>query len=190
MNAFVFGRLIGVALVFITQTVPAAFADQTAPELPALFDQLQDSTDPSLAIVYEQEIWQRWLTGPTDVAGDNLNAARAAMSLDKLDRADTLLAELTKSTPKFAEAWNQRALLRFLRKDYVGALRDIDETIRLEPRHFGALSGRGQCYLRLNQPQAALAAFEEALAIHPWLADVTRHAEILRTYLNDKNQGI
>lgn len=164
--------------------------DQAAPKLHQLFTQLQDSTNPAQARVYEQEIWQLWLIGPTEDSSRRLHDAREAMSIGDLDRAEMLLNQLTNAAPMFAEVWNQRALLRFLRQDYADSLNDIAETIKLEPRHFGALSGRGQCYLQLNQPEAALTAFEEALTIHPWLADVARNAETLRIYLNDKNRGI
>ena len=165
-------------------------ADQTAPELPSLFAELTHSADPELAHLAEQKIWARWLDGPTKQIARQLEQARDDMSRGDLDAAQKLLDQLVVTVPKYAEAWNQRALLNFLKQDYAHALDDIEHTLKLEPRHFGALSGRGQCYLQLNKPELALAAFEQALAIHPWLADVPRYIETLRTYLNGSGRAI
>ena len=48
-----------------------------------------------------------------------------------------------------------------------GALLDIREVLRREPRHFGALAGLGLIREELGQHRAALEAFRAALAIHP-----------------------
>ena len=165
-------------------------ADQTAPELPSLFAELTHSADPELAHLAEQKIWARWLEGPTKEVAQQLEDARDDMSQGDLDAAQRLLDQLVVTAPKYAEAWNQRALLNFLKQDYAHALEDIEHTLKLEPRHFGALSGRGQCYMQLNKPELALAAFEQALVIHPWLADVPRYIETLRTYLNGGGRAI
>jgi tetratricopeptide (TPR) repeat protein len=50
---------------------------------------------------------------------------------------------------------------------YDESLADIVTTLDLEPRHFGALSGRGMIYQRLGRNLDAIAAFKDALAINP-----------------------
>ncbi len=167
-----------------------AAADQTSPALVKLFEGLRSSTGPQQAETFEQKIWQLWLEGSPSDTGDQLQSARAAMSAGDLSQAAVLLDDLVKRSPHFAEVWNQRALLRYLRNDYTRSLADIEEALSLEPHHFGALAGRGQCYLRLKNFEEALTAFEAASAIHPWLPDVQRNIEMLRVYLNDINRGI
>ena len=167
-----------------------AEADQTSPALAKLFEHLKSSDGPQQAETFEQKIWQLWLEGSPSETGDQLQNARAAMSVGDLSQAAVLLDELVKRSPGFAEVWNQRALLRFLQRDYTRSLADIEEALNLEPHHFGALAGRGQCYLRLKKFEEALMAFEAASAIHPWLPDVQRNIEMLRVYLNDVNRGI
>ena len=44
---------------------------------------------------------------------------------------------------------------------------DIEETLKLEPRHFGALSGLGLIYQEVEKWDAALRAFETALQVNP-----------------------
>jgi tetratricopeptide (TPR) repeat protein len=182
--------IFAIAFLWFASTVVPAFGDQNSAQLPALFEQLGGSANPAQARTYEQAIWQQWLNGPSPEASQTLSAAREAMSRGDLEHAEALLTDLASTFPNFAEVWNQRALLRFLREDYKNSLADIAAAIKLEPRHFGALAGRGQCYLRLKEPEAALSAFEAALAIHPWLADVTRNVEVLKAYLNNQNRGI
>lgn len=50
----------------------------------------------------------------------------------------------------------------------------------LNPHHFGAASGMGMCYMGLDDYQAALAAFESALAINPHMEAVRRYAAALK----------
>src|SRR3546814_20777188 len=88
--------------------------------------------------------------------------------------------------PGFAEGWNKRATVHYLLGNYGESLADIAETLALEPRHFGALSGRGLVYLRLEDAQRALDAFEQALAIPPNLPAAALNAEELRKMLHDR----
>jgi tetratricopeptide (TPR) repeat protein len=69
----------------------------------------------------------------------------------------------------FAEAYNQRAIVRFLRDQYEESIADCRKTVRLMPSHFGAWAGMGHCFLHLGQMPHALKAYERALAINPHL---------------------
>jgi tetratricopeptide (TPR) repeat protein len=79
------------------------------------------------------------------------------------------LDELIRDAPEFAEAINQRAIWFFKRGEFARAAEDCEAVLRLNPHHFGAAAGMGQCLLKLNRPQAALRAFRQALAINPEL---------------------
>jgi tetratricopeptide (TPR) repeat protein len=69
--------------------------------------------------------------------------------------------------PAYAEAWNRRATLHYLMGNFAESVSDIDQTLKLEPRHFGALSGLGLVYLQQNNLLKAREAFESLLSIHP-----------------------
>src|SRR5262245_46063266 len=72
--------------------------------------------------------------------------------------------------PDFAEGWNKRATVRYLRGDYTGAIADCEETLARKPHHFGALSGQGLCHVALGQYHEAAGLFRRTLAVHPQLA--------------------
>jgi Flp pilus assembly protein TadD len=69
--------------------------------------------------------------------------------------------------PKWAEAWNKRATTRFRADDIEGAMADIDQVLKLEPRHYGALAGMGLILQKSNLNKQALDVFRKALALNP-----------------------
>ncbi len=159
-----------------------AFADQNASELAPLFETLQNAQAPVAAYAAEQAIWELWMRGPNDEASNRLRLAQTAVQTGNFAHAQELFDALVADFPGFAEAWNQRAILRFILGELRGSLADIDRALELEPRHFGALSGRGECYLRLEDLPQALRAYEAAVAIHPFLDDVQAKIKALRAH--------
>lgn len=101
------------------------------------------------------------------------------------DQAIGVFSSLIEKAPDFSEAWNKRATVYFLIGDLSLSVDDVARTLELEPRHFGALSGLGQIELLRGNPQAALRAFEGALAVHPNLPGIA--ALVMR--LNDEVRG-
>lgn len=67
----------------------------------------------------------------------------------------------------FAEAWNKRATLHYLLGNYEESLADIEQVLELEPRHFGALSGKGLVHLQRGELTRAKEAFTALLSVHP-----------------------
>lgn len=148
----------------------SAIADQTDPRLDALFEKLKKAEVFSIAHSAEQEIWTIWHERPDDpavtaVMERGLRAMRESALPEALDAFD----EAVGLAPDFAEAWNKRATIHFLLGDYAASIADVRQTLLLEPRHFGALSGLGQINLALDRKAEALEAFEAALEVHPYL---------------------
>ncbi|MBT8445621.1 MAG: hypothetical protein HKO62_10750 [Gammaproteobacteria bacterium] len=165
-----------------------AAADQNAPELDTLFIDLANAESARAAALIEDKIWKTWLTGPTEEDSALLIRVLDAMSARDYGTALEHLDTLHTRAPGFAEAWNQRAIVLFLMQDFDGSLAAIDRTLALEPRHFGALAGGGQCYLQLGQPRQALGAFREALNIHPWMHGLQGQVEMLKRALEKQSQ--
>ena len=161
-----------------------ALADQIDQRLPALFAQLK--AGPEAAAAAEPLIWEIWSETIDPESADLLAQGTAAMATRSwptaLERFDALVAR----SPNFAEAWNKRATLYYLMGDYPDSVADIQRTLALEPRHFGALSGLGLIFMTIGKPQPALESFEAALAIHPFLPGGKQNVDVLRGQLGDR----
>ncbi|MGE3142140.1 MAG: tetratricopeptide repeat protein [Hyphomonadaceae bacterium] len=137
------------------------------PQLDQLFSQLKAAPDEATAQPIEQRIWARWAESGSATVDILLERATAAETAGDPDLARQFLDQASDLAPQMAEPWNRRASLAYDAHDYAGAIRAIQETLRREPRHFGALAGLGLIYEELGQNRAALEAFRAALAVHP-----------------------
>ncbi|TXH36361.1 MAG: tetratricopeptide repeat protein [Rhodospirillaceae bacterium] len=174
------------ALPLATLPIAPALADQKDSRLTPLFDALQKAGSPEEAQTIETIIWSIW--GQT---GDHeldmlLLEGSMAMANDNYDIAMRDFNEVVKRAPNFAEGWNKRATLYFLMGNYMASLSDIDKTLALEPRHFGALAGLGLINLQMDRDQAALDAFQRVLKIDPMNAAARTNAEIVKHRLGDE----
>lgn len=157
------------AAVCMILSMTKAFADQGHPGLDPLFLELKTAPDQATADRITGEIWSLWReVDDPDVANAMAQGARA-MSSKRYRSAYQHFSEAIDRAPEFAEGWNKRATVLFLAKAYDRSIRDIKEVLRLEPRHFGALSGLGLIFLRQGQYRPATQAFRNALAINPHL---------------------
>ncbi|MGQ4273520.1 tetratricopeptide repeat protein [Terrihabitans sp. B22-R8] len=137
--------------------------------LDRLFERLSAATSAEDAKRYESSIEALWQRSGSDTA--DLLTARALelAASDDRDGAMKLLAAALDAKPDYAEGWNKRATLFFLRGDYGHAMRDIRETLRYEPRHYGAWAALGRILEQSGDERRALNAYRRALAIHPQL---------------------
>lgn len=163
-----------------------AQADQTDPELNPLFDKLANAADASEASLIEIQIWQHWLAAPDANSEALMSQVVAAMQTRQLTLGIKLSDQLIDSSPDFAEAWNKRATLHYLVGDVDSSVEDIEQTVKLEPRHFGAISGLGLIFLKRGDYQNALDAFEQVLKISPQSQSTLRSIERVRNKLGDK----
>ncbi|ASJ73382.1 tetratricopeptide repeat protein [Granulosicoccus antarcticus] len=168
-----------IGLVLVTGGVfsGVALGDQTAPELPGLFEQLLDARDDPEVQALENEIWRHWLVAPDPISELLMSRISRAMAVEELDVALRLCNQLVESAPDFAEGWNRRATLHYLMGDFNSSVADIGETLIREPRHFGAISGLGLIFMRQNKLEAALEVFEQVLIISPGSVSASRNAE-------------
>jgi tetratricopeptide (TPR) repeat protein len=136
-------------------------------ELDALFTQLEQADDAAIAASVEQAIWSHWADSGSPTVNILLERAAAAENAGDADLAGSYLDQASDLAPDYAEPWNRRANLAYRAENYAGAIAAIQETLKREPRHFGAYAGLGLIYEELGQHRAALEAFRAALAIHP-----------------------
>jgi len=94
--------------------------------------------------------------------------------------------ELIEQAPWFAEVWNQRAVAFFSLGSYEDSVRDCRQALEINPFHFAAAAGMGQCQLRMNNPLAALESFRRALRLNPNMEAVRAQVVQLQRTLRDK----
>ena len=94
------------------------------------------------------------------------------MNSGHLGAAEVVFSRIINSHPDFAEAWNKRATVRFFRGNDTGSASDILQVIKLEPRHFGALSGLGMIRIRTGDLEGALKAYKAAQRMNPYLPQI------------------
>lgn len=135
----------------------------------ALMSALAQAENQAQAKQISDDIWQIWLTAPDAAAQEVLdNAMQRRAAYDFLGAIDHL-DRLIKGWPDYAEGWNQRATVHFLRGDYVASLADVAQTLAREPRHFGALAGKAVILFNQGKTPLAQIAVREALQYHPFL---------------------
>ncbi len=172
---------------FLTLSSGPAAADQKDPRLDDLFARLLMARDFRAAQGIELSIWGIWIESNDPAVKILMEQGLHAMSRRDMRAALGKFDQTVKISPAFAEGWNKRATVHYLLGNYIESLHDIDKTLVLEPRHFGALSGRGLVYLELEEEALALESFEGALEIHPRQPGVKYNAKTLRRQM-EKNE--
>ena len=162
---------------------PSAWADQNDPGLPALFESLKAAPGVGDALPIEDRIWALWLRSGDDLVDRHMERGMTAMARGDFGGALAAFDDVVQAAPDFAEGWNKRATAFYLVGDFAASVRDIGQTLGLEPKHFGALSGLGLIYLAVGSDAGALKAFEKALEIHPFLPGAKTHVDELRRRL-------
>jgi len=147
------------------------FADQNNAELEPLFEQLKQAKSDSQAKAIEAQIWQHWLAIEDKNAAALLSQLTYAMSLGQNELALEISNQLIDSNADFAEGWNKRATIHYLLGNHGLSVADIKQTLLLEPRHFGALSGLGLIFMASGNFLAALDAFNAVLKLSPGSAN-------------------
>ena len=142
-------------------------ADDRGFELDKLFNELKN-TNSKLSEEIEQKIWNIWSTHPTDQNLTSILSQGSELVLSqKYAEAVHIFTNLIKIDPTWAEAWNKRATVLYLLEDYEGSQKDIDEVLKLEQRHFGALAGQGLVNIKLKNYEKAIKSYQQALEIYP-----------------------
>jgi len=90
----------------------------------------------------------------------------------QFERALVRASELVDLAPWFAEAWNQRAIAQYGLGRYTESISDCRTALEINPYHFGAAAGMGQCFMTLGESDEALECFRRALRLNPELEGV------------------
>jgi tetratricopeptide (TPR) repeat protein len=149
--------------------LPRARRGDPAKGLDFLFGALKLAPDEDSAKSIEERIWAQWTASGSDTANLLMGRVKQAIEGNDNDLAIRLLDAIVEIRPLYVEAWNRRATVFFLKKDYASSLKDLRKVLALEPRHFGALAGLGMIMQEIGNDKDALAAYRRAADIHPHL---------------------
>lgn len=179
-NAFALSLLI-LSLAVPLAEAPALAADKGAPvettdpaqakkaHLDDLFVQLKRERNEAAAARIAGQIWNEWFKSGSASIDLMMQWAQKAIDEQRYDVALDFLDEVITLSPDYPEGWNRRATLHFIMSNYGKSMSDIDHTLALEPRHFGALSGMAQILKNTGSKEAALRAYQRVLEIYPMM---------------------
>lgn len=170
---------------------PAAVSKSAEPELTheqkldKLFGELKRASNEGAARNIAGRISQEWANSGSSSIDLMMGWARSAMDKQKFDVALDFLDQVVVLDPDYAEGWNRRATAHFMMHNFGKSMADIEQTLELEPRHFGALSGMAQILLARGAKEMALQAYSQVLAVYP----MDRNAQSQVTAISDELTG-
>lgn len=148
--------------------------------LDTLFAKLQAATDPAAIQALEAAIWEHWVMVPEMSHRALMLQGMAEMGQHQLQASVDTYSRLIEAAPELSEAWNKRATAYWLMGNFKASLADICETVKREPRHFGAYSGLGMIRAEMGENGRAVAAFELARKWNPHIVGIGGEIERLK----------
>ena len=133
-----------------------------------LAEQLKDP-DPIVNEMAEHALWSIWFRSGSCEANHHLAKGAQAMERQEMPEAIRHFTRAIAIDPKFAEAYNQRAIAHYLLEHFDESIADCHRTTDLMPCHFGAWAGMGHCHAHTGRLQQALECYQKALSINPHL---------------------
>ncbi len=143
-----------------------------------LFSDLLAAKSEGEARAAEEKIWRFWMQGPNEDVSSRLAKAMERRRTYDYAGALEILNQVAKDAPDWAEVWNQRAFVYFLREEYDKSLADTDKAIALEPKHFGALAGKARILMGQGRARIGQKVLRDAVKIHPFLRERSMLIEI------------
>ena len=145
----------------------ASYADQNDKRLEDLFRVFAYSKDASKINKATAVIWEIWLETNDPLIEYDFDRGLQLMKKGQLKESIKFFTKVINNKPNFAEAWNKRATVYYLIGDFDSSVKDIQQTLKLEPRHFGAMDGLGLIFIHLQQLEKAIDVYDQMLKIFP-----------------------
>lgn len=166
-------------------TPDAALGTLRAHELDTLFAELKTARTPDEGARIEHDILDIWHESGDAHIDRLLRLSIVAMNMQAYQQALFYLDQVVTMKPDFAEGWNKRATVYFYVDDFAHSMADIEQTLVLEPRHFGALAGLGMIMVRVGDRRHAIDAFKKALEVYPTLQGVRAAVDQLEQQIGE-----
>lgn len=157
----------------------------SSPMLDTLFEKLRTATDPVAVQTLEAAIWEQWTMVPEGQQRELMMRGINEMQQRQLKGSVETFTRLIEIAPDLSEAWNKRATAYWLLGNFTASLSDICETVKREPRHFGAYSGLGMIRAEMGEYPRAVAAFELARKYNPHIIGIDDEIDRLKAMGGD-----
>jgi len=155
----------------------------TSKEIDQLFAQLKVADQGRVIRRTQNRIRALWTDHPDSNIDTLMQAGMEAMYSKDYDSAIELFSRIIQQKPYFAEGWNKRATVYFMKGNFQASLDDIRETLKLEERHFGALSGMASIYMLRGENSHALQTYQKIHQLIPKLTEVNQSIKELKMRL-------
>ena len=167
--------------------VPQTAAEK-ARALSDLYAQLAAADSEKSAAKYEAAIERLWRISGSDTINLLIGRASKAISDKRFDLAAKLLDRAVALAPDYAEAFNQRAYLRFSQSDYRSAVGDLRRVLALDPNHFKAMEGLAQIWRESGNKKAAYGVMQQLIEVNPFAKGARKLLDELKREV--EGQGI
>jgi cytochrome c-type biogenesis protein CcmH/NrfG len=132
-----------------------------------MLDALKAAPDEQAAAALEEQLVQAWLQAGTPAVTLLMSRGLRALHAGQDDDAVESFSDAITLSPDVAEAWHQRAIARYHSGDSPGAIHDLEETVRREPRDFAAWRTLADIATSREDWKGAYAAWQKVMALDP-----------------------
>ncbi|WP_448950175.1 tetratricopeptide repeat protein [Labrys neptuniae] len=168
--------------IALADTVPAG-----DPELDRLYDRLAKAQSEKEAGNIALAIERVELRSGSDTADLLMDRALTAMNAANTNKAIKILSAVIRLRPDYTAAWNKRATAYYIKKDYNRSIADVAETLRRNPREYGAWSGLGMMLVDMGDKKNAYEALKRALAINPYIPGARKVLDDLKSEVEGRD---
>ena len=142
-------------------------ADQNDLQLTELFNKLQQADSVREARLVEAKIMHIWNLSGDESIDQRMGLSDNAMRVRSFNKALEIVMTITEERPEFSEGWNLQATILFFMGRYEESLVSVDKTLTLEPRHFGAMIGKGDMLVRQGKLKEARLTLQRVMNMYP-----------------------
>ena len=154
-------------LLIILFFTSIAYADQNDRRLDELFSLLKVSNKDIEIDNLVANIWEIWLETNDPFIENDFRQGLTFMQNGQIHASIMFFTKVIKKNPDFAEAWNKRATAYYLIGNFESSIQDIYQTLRLEPRHFGAMDGLSLILIYEKKYNETVGVYNKMLKIFP-----------------------
>jgi tetratricopeptide (TPR) repeat protein len=160
-------RLLLIVLVLLPLAAFGQSQNEKRARIDKLLDDLKAAPGPEVAAPLEEKLFHAWLDTTTAAVKLLIIRAQREIKGGDYDTAVETLDDAIVLDPNLAEAWHQRALAKWHGGDTMGAIRDLEETLKREPQDFTAFRTLSMIAAAREDWKSAYAAWEKMLEISP-----------------------